>query len=66
MVFRQVVGSFQILQGSGLVQGFLKEEGHKINARKLDGKYDDFFTFGMLQQDWKNQPQQLPQRAANL
>jgi hypothetical protein len=25
MVFRQVVGSFQILQGSGLVQGFPKD-----------------------------------------
>lgn len=34
-----------------------KEEGHKINARKLDGQYDDFFAFGMLQQDWKNQAQ---------
>jgi hypothetical protein len=31
MVFRQVVGSFQILQGSGLVQGFLSWSVHKDN-----------------------------------
>lgn len=33
-----------------------KQEGLKINARKLDGQYDDFLTFGMLQQDWQRQP----------
>lgn len=33
-----------------------KEEGRKKNARKLDGKYDDFLSFGLLREDWMLSP----------